>query len=75
MDKDEYDEIDDKPKITMNEKSKKIIAPISSFLKTFSIVIIIFLIMSHISNKYIPGLFMNYIPMFIPVGKLFCRNL
>jgi len=75
MDKDEYDKINDTPKITMNEKSKKIIAPFSIFLKTFSIVIIIFLIMSHISNKYIPGLFMNYIPMFFPVGKLFCRNL
>ena len=77
MNKDEieYDKPDKEPKITMNEKSKKIIAPFSSFLKTFSIVIILFLIMSHISNKYIPGLFMNYIPMFLPVGKLFCRDL
>ena len=75
MNNEEYDEEDGKPKITMNEQSKKIIAPFSSFLKTFSIVIILFLIMSHISNTYIPGLFMNYIPMFLPVGKLFCRNL
>jgi len=73
MNNKEYD--DDEPKITMNEQSKKILAPFSSFLKTFSIVIILFLVMSHISNKYIPGLFMNYIPMFLPVGKLFCRNL
>lgn len=72
---DEYDEPKSPPKIRMNEESKKIIAPFSTFLKTFSIVIIIFLIMSHISNKYIPGLFMNYIPMFFPVGKLFCSNL
>ena len=71
----EYEELKRTPKIRMNEESKKIIAPFSTFLKTFSIVIIIFLIMSHISNKYIPGLFMNYIPMFFPVGKLFCRNL
>jgi len=73
MNNEEYD--DGEPKITMNEQSKKIIAPFSSFLKTFSIVIILFLVMSHISNTYIPGLFMNYIPMFLPVGKLFCRNL
>jgi len=72
---DEYEDDNSPPKITMNEESKKIIAPFSSFLKTFSIVIILFLIMSHISNTYIPGLFMNYIPMFLPVGKLFCRNL
>jgi len=75
MNNEEYDEEDGKPKITMNEQSKKIMAPFSSFLKTFSIVIILFLVMSHISNTYIPGLFMNYIPMFLPVGKLFCRNL
>ena len=73
MNNEEYD--DGEPKITMNEQSKKILAPFSSFLKTFSIVIILFLVMSHISNTYIPGLFMNYIPMFLPVGKLFCRNL
>lgn len=75
MNNEEYDEEDGKPKITMNEQSKKIMAPFSSFLKTFSIVITLFLVMSHISNTYIPGLFMNYIPMFLPVGKLFCRNL
>ena len=71
----EYDEPESPPEIRMNEESKKILAPYASFLKSFSIVIIFFLIMSYISNKYIPGLFMNYIPMFFPVGKLFCRNL
>jgi len=70
----EYESNDD-PKIPMNDESKKIIAPYASFLKTFSIVIILFLTMSYISNKYIPGLFMNYIPMFFPVGKLFCKKL
>ena len=72
---DEYEDLDGPPEIRMNEESKKILAPYASFLKSFSIVIIFFLIMSYISNKYIPGLFMNYIPMFFPVGKLFCRNL
>lgn len=72
---DEYDEPDTPPEIRMNEESKKILAPYASFLKTFSIAIILFLTMSYISNKYIPGLFMNYIPMFLPVGKLFCKNL
>jgi hypothetical protein len=70
---DEYDEPINSSE--MNKESKKILAPIASFLKSFSIVIIFFLIMSYVSNKYIPGLFMNYIPMFFPVGKLFCRNL
>ena len=71
----EYDEPESPPEIRMNEESKKILAPYASFLKTFSVVIILFLTMSYISNKYIPGLFMNYIPMFFPVGKLFCKNL
>ena len=80
MDKDEnededYDKPDTPPEIRMNDESKSILAPYASFLKSFSIVIILFLTMSYISNKYIPGLFMNYIPMFLPVGKLFCKNL
>jgi hypothetical protein len=74
-DEEEYDDPPAPPEIRMNEESKNILAPYASFLKSFSIVIIFFLIMSYISNKYIPGLFMNYIPMFLPVGKLFCRNL
>jgi hypothetical protein len=71
----EYDELDKPPEIRMNEESKNILAPYTSFLKTFSIVIILFLTMSYVSNKYIPGLFMNYIPMFFPVGKIFSKNL
>lgn len=74
-DDEEYDKPESPPEIRMNDESKKILAPYASFLKTFSVVIILFLTMSYISNKYIPGLFMNYIPMFLPVGKLFCRNL
>lgn len=74
-DDEEYEAPPSPPEVRMNEESKKILAPYASFLKTFSIVIILFLTMSYISNKYIPGLFMNYIPMFLPVGKLFCRNL
>ena len=74
-DDEEYEAPPSPPEVRMNEESKKILAPYASFLKTFSIAIILFLTMSYISNKYIPGLFMNYIPMFFPVGKLFCRNL
>ena len=36
MNKEEYDEDNKRPKITMNEESKKIIAPFSIFLKTSS---------------------------------------
>jgi len=74
-DDEEYEKDKAPPEIRMNDESKEIMAPYASFLKTFSIVIILFLTMSYISNKYIPGLFMNYIPMFFPVGKLFCKNL
>jgi len=71
----EYEQGKSLPISSMNEESKQKIALFSSFLKLFSISILLFLIMSYISNKYIPGLFMNYIPMFLPVGKLFCKNL
>jgi cadmium resistance protein CadD (predicted permease) len=71
----EYEKGKSLPISSMNEESKQKMAPFSSFLKLFSISILLFLIMSYISNKYIPGLFMNYIPMFFPVGKLFCKNL
>ena len=71
----EYEEEKSPSVQSMNDESKQKIAPFSSFLKIFSISILLFLTMSYISNKYIPGLFMNYIPMFFPVGKLFCKNL
>jgi len=71
----EYEQEKSLPISSMNDESKQKIAPFSSFLKLFSISILLFLTMSYISNKYIPGLFMNYIPMFFPVGKLFCKNL
>ena len=74
-DYEEYDAPPSPPEVRMNDESKEILAPYASFLKTFSIVIIFFLTMSYMSNKYIPGLFMNYIPMFFPVGKLFCSKL
>ena len=50
-DEEEYDEPESPPEIRMNEESKKILAPYASFLKTFSVVIILFLTMSYISNK------------------------
>jgi len=62
---------DQNKKIGMNDDSNKIMSYFSTFLKFFSMVIILFLTMSYISNKYIPGLFMNYIPMFFPFGKIF----
>jgi hypothetical protein len=71
----EYEKGKSLPTSSMNDESKQKIAPFSNFLKLFSISILLFLTMSYISNKYIPGLFMNYIPMFFPVGKLFSKNL
>jgi len=66
---------DGKKNIQMNDDSKKIMSCFSTFLKIFSMVIILFLTMSYISNKYIPGLFMNYIPMFFPFGKTFYKKI
>jgi len=68
----EYD-TDDKPTPKMDEKSEKIISDISIVLRNFAIVVILFLLMSFIANKYIAGLGMNFIPMFLPVGKSFYK--
>jgi len=65
----------DPPASTLNKKTLKGILYINTFLKYFSIIIILFLLMSYISKKYIPGIGMNFFPMFIPIGKLFFSKL
>ena len=55
----------------INEESQNLAKILGSILKYFSLFIILFLITSYISNNYIAGIGMNFIPLFIPVGKSF----
>lgn len=55
----------------MNEGSKKTAKIFGSLLKYFSLTIILYLIMSYISNNYIAGLGINFIPLFLPIGNSF----
>lgn len=55
----------------INEGTIKTAKIFGSILKYFSLTIILFLIMSYISNNYIAGIGMNFIPMFLPIGKTF----
>lgn len=66
-------ELNTPPPKKMDEKSEKIINDISTVLRNFALIIIIFLLMSYIANKYIAGLGINFIPMFLPVGKSFYK--
>jgi len=54
-----------------SKKTQKVINGTIAVLKYFSLTVILFIIVSYISNKYIAGLGMNFFPMFIPVGKSF----
>lgn len=64
------DEIKNEPK-DLNESTKKFLSYFQSPLRYISLFITFYLIMSYIANKYIGGLFMNFFPMFLPVGKSF----
>ena len=55
----------------INDKSQNYISTINTFLRYFCLTVIIFLVMSFISNKYVPGLGMNFLPMFITAGSSF----
>ncbi len=46
--------------------SQKLISTITSFITYFSIVIILFLILSYVGNQYIPGIGLMFFPMFLP---------
>lgn len=66
-------ELNTPPPKQMDEKSEKIINDISIVLRNFALIITLFLLMSYIANKYIAGLGMSFIPMFLPVGKSFYK--
>lgn len=46
--------------------SQKLVSTITSFFTYFSIVIILFLILSYVGNQYIPGIGLMFLPMFLP---------
>lgn len=69
----DYENANEKPK-EMDDESKKLSKKFGSFLKYFSLTIIIFLIVSYISNNYIAGIGMNFIPLFLPIGKSFSNK-
>ena len=46
--------------------SQKLVSTITSFFTYFSIVIILFLILSYVGNQYIPGIGLMFLPMLLP---------
>jgi hypothetical protein len=53
--------------------SQKLVSTITSFFTYFSIVIILFLILSYVGNQYIPGIGLMFIPMLITNGRSFYK--
>lgn len=56
-------------KSDIDPKSQKLVSTITSFFTYFSIVIILFLILSYVGNQYIPGIGLMFLPMFLPDSK------
>ena len=56
----------DNNKSDIDPKSQKLLSTITSFFTYFSIVIILFLILSYVGNQYIPGIGLMFLPMFLP---------
>lgn len=55
-------------------ESKKLISFFTSFVSYFSIVIILFLLISYIGNQYIPGIGLMFFPMWLASGKSFYKK-
>ena len=56
-------------KSDIDPTSQKLVSTITSFFTYFSIVIILFLILSYVGNQYIPGIGLMFLPMFLPDSK------
>jgi len=61
-------------KSDIDPTSQKVISTITSFFTYFSIVIILFLILSYVGNQYIPGIGLMFLPMFITNGESFYKK-
>lgn len=57
---------DNNTQTDIDPKSQKLVSTITSFFTYFSIVIILFLILSYVGNQYIPGIGLMFLPMFLP---------
>ena len=53
-------------KSDIDPTSQKLVSTITSFFTYFSIVIILFLILSYVGNQYIPGIGLMFLPMLLP---------
>jgi hypothetical protein len=53
-------------KSDIDPTSQKLVSTITSFFTYFSIVIILFLVLSYVGNQYIPGIGLMFLPMFLP---------
>jgi hypothetical protein len=60
--------------IDPDPESKKLISFFTSFVSYFSIVIILFLLISYIGNQYIPGIGLMFFPMWLASGKSFHKK-
>jgi hypothetical protein len=60
---------DNNTQTDIDPKSQKLVSTITSFMTYFSIVIILFLILSYVGNQYIPGIGLMFLPMFLPNPK------
>ena len=61
-------------KSDIDPKSQKLVSTITSFFTYFSIVIILFLILSYVGNQYIPGIGLMFLPMWITNGGGFYKK-
>lgn len=58
----------------IDPKSQKLVSTITSFFTYFSIVIILFLILSYVGNQYIPGIGLMFLPMWITNSNGFYKK-
>ena len=61
-------------KSDIDPTSQKLVSTITSFFTYFSIVIILFLILSYVGNQYIPGIGLMFLPMWITNGGGFYKK-
>lgn len=69
----DYEDLHDEDEKALDDGTKKGILIVTEFLKYFSVSIIIFFIMSYFGNAFIAGIGLNFIPTWLPMGKLFYK--
>ena len=65
---------DNNTKSDIDPTSQKLVSTITSFFTYFSIVIILFLILSYVGNQYIPGIGLMFLPMWITNSNGFYKK-